>query len=172
MNAQPRPFTVPRFVCDDMVGKLARLLRMIGYYAHYFRRIDDAQLIGFASEKGYVLLTRDTLLLPRRGLGPHLFIRFDHPHRQLRQVVDELDLAIDTDRFYSLCLECNRALVAARSEEVRGLVPPYVYDRQTSFSRCDGCRRIFWPATHREGMDRRLRRMLGLSDSMEGEGTS
>ena len=162
MNRRPVPFADPTFACDDMLGKLARHLRMIGYFGHYFHRIEDAKLVAFASRNRQVLLTRDTLIMARRELGAHLFVRSDHALEQLAQVVADLSLDVDPERFYSICLECNQALEPVEAMDLRGLVPPYVFKHQQQYSRCPQCCRIFWPATHRTQMDRRIRKALGL----------
>ena len=143
-----------------MLGKLARDLRAIGYFAHYFQSIDDDKLVRFAKENGHALLTRDTRIRQRKDLGVHLFIRSDFAFEQLAQVVRELSLCVDASRFYTVCIECNLALVTLQKSEVRGLVPPYVYKTQDRFSCCPGCEKIFWPATHMDHMDQRLRKTL------------
>lgn len=147
------PFFSPVFVCDDMLGRLAKGLRMVGYFAHYFRKIDDARLVELTKKAGHVLLTRDTLILPRRNLGPHLFVKSDFHNEQLDQVVRDLRLPMDKGRAFTICLECNVQLGHLEPENARGLVPPYVFSSQESFARCPYCRRIYWQATHRSRMD-------------------
>ena len=160
----PEPFEMPKFACDDMLGKLARQLRTIGYFADYFRRIDDSELVRFAAENGRILLTRDTLILPRKNLGPHLFIESDHVEQQLEQVVNELRLRVDTERFFTICLICNTALVHIDRASVKDKVPPYVFQTQKTFSRCPSCEKIYWPATHKRNMEQRICAMVSCRE--------
>src|SRR3982074_3541826 len=44
--------TMPRFLADANVGRLARWLRAYGYDAAYAAHIDDSQLIGAAPPRG------------------------------------------------------------------------------------------------------------------------
>ena len=162
MTELRRPFLHPIFICDDMLGKLSRALRKIGYFSHYFRTIEDKELVRSAAQNDWVLLTRDTLILPRRGLGRHLFVQSDHWDEQLGQVVSEMKLETDTQRFFSICLECNHTLVPVEKASIRGLVPPYVYYRKERFSKCPECDRIYWRATHWDNMDQTIRDVLKI----------
>ena len=37
---------------------------------------------------------------------------------------------------FTLCLECNQPLVSKEKEEVKELVPPYVFETQTQYMQC------------------------------------
>ena len=154
---------VPRkFVCDVMLGRLARWLRVLGYSAAYFRQIDDDELAAYAREKGLFLITRDTRIVERSDIGPHLLLVENDSFEQLKLVVARLGLRVDRERAFSRCVECNEPLAAVEKSEIRGLVPPFVYSRQDRFSRCPSCGRIYWPATHH-------RKMLDKLDEVFGE---
>ena len=151
----------PAFACDSMVGRLARWLRILGYDATYARGAGDARLVARARAEGRVLLTRDRGLAERRGIGRFLLVQSNDPPTQLREVVAALGLSVDPARLFRRCPACNGAVEAVQRESVRGLVPPYVYGTQRSFSRCAGCRRVYWPATHHDHMLRELEALFG-----------
>lgn len=140
----------PRFLCDMMLGRLAKWLRLLGYDTKYFPLIDDSELIKIALEEQRILLTRDTLLLKRRPIKQGrigvLFIESDRYVGQLRQVVNEFDL----EDGKALCNVCNTKLITAAKESVKKEIPPYVFKTQTEFKGCPVCGRIFWRATHWE----------------------
>jgi len=123
--------------------------------------MDDADLVERAREEGRVLLTRDRRLLERRRLAEGLLIEDDDPMVQLEQVVRALGLAIDGDRLFRRCLECNVPMERVTGEEVKEKVPPYVLETQERFARCPSCDRVFWAATHVDEMRRRLARAFG-----------
>ena len=152
----------PAFACDSMVGRLARWLRILGYDATYARDAVDARLVAQARAEGRVLLTRDRRLVERSGIGRFVLVRSDDPPTQLREVVAALGLTVDPARWFRRCPACNGAVEAVARESVRGLVPPYVYGTQRSFSRCANCGRVYWPATHRDHM---LRELEALPDA-------
>jgi uncharacterized protein with PIN domain len=149
----------PRFLADAMLGRLARWLRILGYDAEYFPG-EDNDLLRQAWQQQRILLTRDTRLLQRRRLPPHLYIRSDHVTEQLRQVVAALRLnpAVPPAR---RCLCCNTVLEPRHKEEVLGLVPEFVWSHHEAFWGCPRCGRIYWAGTHRRRMEETIKALGG-----------
>lgn len=154
----------PRFIADCMLGKLAKRLRMLGFDTAYERRIDDGDLVRLAVEQRRTLLTRDTRLVVRRALkrSPAGFLLIDSemPEEQLRQVFSHFGLRPSRDRLLTRCLRCNLPIEPVPAAQVRDRVPAYVHATQKRFSRCPGCGRVYWRATHVESMMARLERRL------------
>lgn len=145
----------PRFLADAMLGRLARWLRILGYDAEYFPGEDD-DLLRLARREGRVLLTRDTRLLRRRPLPPHLFIQSDHVMEQLRQVVTALRLN-PTAPPARRCVCCNAVLEPRPKAEVFGLVPEFVWSQHETFWACPACQRIYWAGSHRQRMEEAIK---------------
>ncbi len=147
-----------RFIVDNNVGKLAKWLRMMGYDARFFNGDNDSRMVRTALDEGRVLLTRDTQVVKRRvvttGQLRGILLASDNPEQQIRQVFEALEL--DCVRPFTICLECNQPLEERRREEVRELVPPYVFKTQSQFVQCPACHRIYWRGTHWQAMTRRL----------------
>lgn len=133
-------------LADRMLGKLARLLRMIGQDVEYVREGDPLEIARRAQREGRVFLTRDRKLAMRKDLGATLFVENNYPFHQARQVLRELGLSIDSD--FKRCVEDNGTLQAIDKEEARPRVPPYVLDTARGFFRCDRCAKIYWDGTH------------------------
>ncbi len=150
------------FVVDCNAGKLARWLRMMGYDTLFFRDIDDGQLVELALREGRVLVTRDTQIARRRvavsGRLRVVLTRDDDPKRQLRHVMEELNLDWRGTEF-TRCLECNRPLLPRGREEVKDLVPPYVFRTQAQYVQCPSCGRVYWQGTHWQRMKQALEEM-------------
>jgi uncharacterized protein len=158
MESPPRlPCSVeaPRFLVDAMLGRLAKWLRILGYDAEYFPGEDD-DLLRQTRRQGRVLLTRDTRLLRRRPLPPHLFIESDQVMEQLRQVVTalRLDPAAPPAR---RCPRCNVVLEPRDRAEVLGRVPEFVWSHHQVFWACPRCQRIYWAGTHRRRMEEAIK---------------
>ncbi len=149
-----------RFAVDKMLGRLARWLRVIGQDVVYGPELSGLVLLRTARRDGRTVLTRDTRLLRRRELPPHLFIASDHFREQLRQVVAAFGLDAGA-RLLTRCLDCNVELEGIERSCVRARVPPYVWATQERFHMCPRCRRVFWSATHLDRMRHELDR-LGL----------
>lgn len=149
-----------RFMVDYNAGKLARWLRMTGYDTAYFREGSDAQMLEKARVEDRIVLTRDTSIIKRKlvtgGSVKALLLKDDDPKKQFRQVAEDLKL----DYFYkplSLCLGCNEPLAPASPEEVRGKVPPYVFNRHTQFFCCPRCSSVYWAGSHKKAIEDKLK---------------
>jgi hypothetical protein len=145
-NPSLAPTTKPAFLADEMVGRLAKWLRLLGYDTSYVKGIKDDIILDLAEAQGRIILTRDTLLIRRKRCRRYIFIRSDFWREQLKQVYIEAGLS--TDAVLTICPRCNCRLQSEANESLKSLVPPYVYSSQNSFSRCPCCARIYWAATH------------------------
>ena len=152
----------PKFIVDANVGKLARWLRMLGYDTIFMNDIDDSVLVDIGLKEERVLLTKDTQIMLRRivtsGKVKALLTAEDDPKEQMRHVITEMKL--DREREFTLCLECNVPLVPRHKDEVRDLVPPYVYKTQTQYHQCPICGRIYWRGTHWKHMNQELEMLM------------
>ena len=145
------------------MGKLAKWLRMMGYDALFFEGSSDSHMIATALAENRVILTRDTQVMRRRvvtsGRLRAILIQSDEPEQQMRQVMDTLKLDCQFQPF-SICLECNQPLLERSKEEVKDLVPPYVFQTQSQYMECSACHRIYWRGTHWQAMTRKLEHLV------------
>ncbi|UCH51203.1 MAG: Mut7-C RNAse domain-containing protein [Chloroflexota bacterium] len=150
-----------KFIIDNNVGKLAKWLRIMGYDALLFTEEDDGKMVKLALAQNRIILTKDTQIMRRRlvtsGRLKAILIEDDDSKAQLHQVVEDLDLDYQF-RPFSVCLECNQNLVERDKEEVRDLVPPYVFETQSLYMECPSCHRIYWRGTHWQAMNQELAR--------------
>jgi uncharacterized protein with PIN domain len=155
-----------KFIVDSNVGRLARWLRIAGFDTVFINDLDDNRLVRLALSEGRVLLTKDTQILKRRvattGRLKVILIESEEVKAQLRQVVITLKLAEEIKPF-TLCLECNHPLVPKDKEEVKELVPPYVFETQTQYMECPACHRVYWRGTHWQRMSRELEKIVSES---------
>ena len=134
-----------KFLADNMLGRLATWLRLLGYDTLYIPHADDPELARIARLEDRVLLTRDVELTRRRGVH-HLLIESDQVEAQLQQVLRVYHLsALEA---FSRCAECNAPLDDASKESVQDSVPSYVFQTQERFRRCAQCGRVYWRGTH------------------------
>lgn len=152
-----------KFIVDNNVGKLAKWLRIMGYDALLFTAKDDGEMIKIALSQDRVVLTKDTQVMKRwlvtSGRLKAILIEDDNPKVQLRQLVDVLNLDCQF-RPFSLCLECNEKLVERGRDEVRDLVPPYVFKTQSQYMQCPLCHRVYWRGTHWQAMSKELEKFM------------
>ena len=151
-----------KFIADHNVGKLAKWLRMLGYDTLFFTGDDDWQMIMTALNEGRLILTRDTQIM-RRGVVTSgrlkaILIQGDEPSQQMQQVAETLDLDYQS-RLFTICLECNQPLEERTKQQVKGRVPPYVFQTQDQYVECPSCHRIYWKGTHWKAMTKQLERL-------------
>jgi uncharacterized protein with PIN domain len=151
-----------KFMVDINVAKLAKWLRIMGYDTELFDGDDDSRMIVSALRQGRVILTKDTQIMKRgvvaSGRLKTVLITSDQPEEQIRRVIETLKLDCQF-RPFTLCLECNQPLVERSKEEVKELVPPYVFQTQNQYMECPACHRIYWKGTHWQAMTRKLQKI-------------
>jgi hypothetical protein len=140
---------MPTFLCDAMLGSLARWLRFFGYDTGFLGpELADEEVAARARDEGRWLLTRDRELA---AVGPRtLLVRSEDVESQLVEVFGRLGLSPSAGLEGSRCSECNGELAPAERDELSELVPPYVLATAERFRRCTGCGRVYWPGTHTE----------------------
>jgi uncharacterized protein with PIN domain len=135
----------PRFSVDEMLGSLARWLRIMGYDTIYHRDQSDTEIVNTASEEGRFLLTRDKELAFRAG-DEGVFIEDDDVTAQLRQVSKLLGLTLDESM--TRCTLCNGELETLSPQDAEELVPEGALENNDEFFRCVECGKVYWKGTH------------------------
>ncbi len=154
-----------KFLVDLNVARLGKWLRALGFDTLFLPQASDDEIIQVAIQSRRVLLTRDTHILRRRvvatGQLRALLVVGDDVREQVRYVLRRLGVSTAPTRrgMFSLCIECNLPLEGMAKEQVRGLVPPYVFETQSAFMQCPGCRKIYWQGTHWANMRLELTRV-------------
>jgi uncharacterized protein len=144
---RPVPLRDTRFVVDVNLGRLARLLRLLGFDVWWTSDADDETLVDVSLAERRILLTRDRGLLKRRVVTHGVFVHSDDPQAQTVEVIRRLDLG---ERLAPLtrCMRCNGDLVAVSKEQVIDRLEPMTRRYYSDFVRCADCGRISWPGSH------------------------
>jgi uncharacterized protein with PIN domain len=158
-----RPVEV-RFLCDAMLGGLARWLRAAGYDAQFEYGIADRDLLRLAQATGRILLSSDGPLFERNIIKDALLKALYIPQQldkiaQLRFVLKELHLPLGPSR----CMACGGELLSVPKHEVMGEAPPLAYRNCQEFFRCRTCLKLFWQGTHWQKITRKLEEVARAS---------
>ena len=143
-----------RFLCDAMLGKLARYLRMCGYDTAYTldRGAETDGAIGdLARREDRTLLTRDADLAARTA-GALLLTERDI-EAQLRELGDA-GVSLSLPETPTRCGRCNGAL--ARVDGVASTPDDTPDPAETPLWRCVECGQYFWKGSHWDDVRRRL----------------
>lgn len=140
-----------KFAVDCMLGKLAKWLKILGFDAIFFSKIEDEELMAIAQKEDRILLTRDTGIIERARRLSTLLIESENWREQVKQVLDHFGIWEDVEP-NSRCIECNTPLKEISKERAKNLVTPFVYKTADAFALCPGCERVFWRGTHLKDM--------------------
>jgi len=136
-----------RFVLDVHLGKLAVLLRLLGFDALFPGDVDDGILADISSVESRILLTCDRKLLMRKSVVHGCLIRSRNPEEQARQVLDRFGLA-GSVRPFSRCPACSGFLSCVEKGEITHLLQPLTRTHYSEFRRCCQCGGVYWKGSH------------------------
>ena len=145
----------PRWLVDEMLGRLARYLRFVGCDTVYVRGLADEEIVELARREERVLLTRDRELA-RRVPGAVLVASpaVGEQWRAVRTAYPELATAPTFLR----CSLCNGLL--GRSGPAVGVgsseLPPAVRSGAAPLFRCGSCGHLYWDGSHTARIRERL----------------
>ncbi len=148
-----------RFIVDCMLGKLAKWLKILGFDAQFFSKIEDDELLTIAKDEGRILLTKDTALIQRAQDVETLFLDSDEWQNQVQQVLDHFHLRENVAP-HTRCIDCNVLLKHLPKKNAENLVSTFVFEKADSFVLCPNCGRVFWQGTHFKDMEVQLQEIL------------
>lgn len=151
-----------KFLCDEMLGGLARWLRAAGYDAAMPEPgTPDRALVDQARAQGRILLTCDRALLDIKG-APDVTHMLDTDTLEgwsidLRETLGVNWLAAPFTR----CLVCNVELIEADADAMAAM-PEEARNGTGPHRQCPKCARGYWPGSHAKRMTARLKAFAGL----------
>jgi hypothetical protein len=146
------PHTALRFICDSMLGRLAKNLRMLGFDTLYDSGCNARNLVRTGAKQQRII---------SKPAASILFLHSNDPKDQLREVIAACSIDKAAVHPFSLCLRCNVKLAAITKEAAEGLVADYVYATVEQFAACPSCGRLYWKGTHYSDMAGRIPEMTG-----------
>jgi len=159
---QPRPLRHERFVCDAHLGKLARLLRMLGFDTAYSRLAREPDLARSAGTEDRAVLTRSRALLKHRRIRLGRLIHSRHVDIQTTEVIRRFRLAPRIEPF-GRCAVCNGELESVAKELVAERIPAQTLAWRDTYFRCLSCDHLYWDGTHVARLRRRFATILATA---------
>ncbi len=155
--------SLPRFVVDVNLGKLATYLRMLGFDTATVPGAEDSALARIASQEERILLTRDRGLLKRKVVEKGYCVVADQPASQLRDVLANFHLT-GLVRPFQRCLNCNGQLQPVDKEAIQERLLEDTRRRFQAFWICPSCGKVYWQGSHYERMQAFIRQVLADSN--------
>ena len=133
----------PIFLCDAMLAKLARWLRIFGYDTELASpRESDEKILERARLEVRILLTRDKELARHRDV----LLVPETPIEQIKFLIRKLGITISEKPVPLYCSTCNGRLRIAKPEEL----PKFVNYGWV----CTECGQQYWEGSHWKGVKR------------------
>jgi uncharacterized protein len=144
-NSGSQHSLLPAFDLDGMLGALAKWLRILGFDASYPCRTPSSGRVFVTTKQ--VPGRLDTIIVDERD-----------SLAQLRQVLEQAEVAPDPDLFLNRCLICNIPVEKISRDKAAGRVPEQVLQVVSMFNECPKCGRVYWEGSHSERIKRRLQK--------------
>ncbi len=147
VKLREKPLRKIAFVVDVNLGRLARMLRLLGFDALFSNAYDDDEIVAIAEAQGRVVLTRDRRLLYAKAVTHGYWVRSVWPRRQVDEVVRRFDLSGQI-RPFSRCADCNGRIEPVAKETVADRLEPKTKKYYETFYRCLSCGKVYWEGSH------------------------
>jgi uncharacterized protein with PIN domain len=144
---RPAPLRTVTFICDVHLGRLARALRILGFYTLYRNDYTDHEIVAIASSDHRMVLTRDRGLLKHSAVTHGYCVRSTVWREQAREIIERFDLQKVSVPF-SRCALCNGIIARVEKNEILGLLEDQTKKCYEAFSQCGSCRKIYWEGSH------------------------
>ncbi len=134
-----------KFLVDQMLGKLAKYLRFMGYDTFYTNEpVSDRELIEIAKKENRIILTRDKVIA--QNVPGSVYLKGSSLKEQFLEL--NQNIKITKIAILSRCSVCNSVLEKVDKEAVKNLVPEYIYLHNTEFYVCNNCKKVYWYGSH------------------------
>lgn len=159
VKLRDKPLREPSFVVDVHLGKLSRLLRMLGFNAKYRNDFKDSEIVDISVSESRIILTRDRRLLFAKVITHGYWIRSVQAEAQLQEVLKRFDLFSKIKTFHR-CLVCNGIIQPVAKDSIAHLLEPKTRTYYNDFSHCQECGKIYWKGSHVDHMNKTVSRLL------------
>lgn len=161
-----RPLRDPRFVLDVHLGRLARLLRMLGFDALWRDGATDDELVRIAAAEHRILLTRDRALAGNPRLARVRWLEPRKPAEQIAAVLAQFDL-YGRIRPFTRCMVCNGAVAPVEKREVAHRLLPGTLRDHGEFFACGECGKLYWKGSHYRNMQVLIEKLMQVARTGE-----
>ena len=147
IRLRPKPLRESSFVVDVNLGKLAQKLRLLGFDTLFRNDFEDDEIVKIAASQHRIVLTRDKGILKQKAVTHGYWIRNSDPKKQLKEVVERLQLQNDFSPF-SRCTVCNGKLETVEKDKLSQQLSADTFRYYQKFWKCSGCGKIYWQGSH------------------------
>ena len=152
-----------KILCDQMLGTLAKWLRILGFDTFYVNaEMSDEDLLNIAKGENRTIFTRDKELIIRGKKKNQNFMAIETTDLdlQLNQVLKHVN--IDEKSILSRCTLCNTVLDTVEKNKAQGKIPSKVFENNEKFWFCSKCNKFYWMGSHYNEMINKIDKIKKL----------
>jgi len=159
IRLREKPLRETRFILDVHLGKLVRMLRMLGFDSLYRNDYHDVEIVSTALSEKRIILTRDRGILKIKTVTHGYCIRSLEPLQQIAEVLKRFDLYSQIRPFFR-CISCNGIIVPVEKKAIIHRLKQKTKEYYNEFSICSVCEKLFWKGTHFHRMKRFIDQLM------------
>ena len=159
VRLRPEPLRQSAFVLDVHLGKLVRMLRLLGFDCLYRNDYEDPEIVDISVRQNRIILTRDRHLLQAGAVTRGYWVRSGAVDDQVGEILHRFDL-FSQIRSFRRCLLCNGPLKSVRKEDILEHLEPKTILYYNTFFQCRQCGQIYWKGTHFEELEKKVERWV------------
>ncbi|MCD6502909.1 MAG: hypothetical protein J7K58_01560 [Euryarchaeota archaeon] len=146
-------------VCDCMLGRLAKMLRILGYVVYYDSKASDKELLELSKKYKAILITRDLEL--SKLYEKSLYLKDHDINAQLDTVLRYLkeNEILPMTQILETCPECGTPILECDREYVKGNYYESTYCAYESFYYCPSCKKLYWKGYQYKSLLKTIRNM-------------
>jgi len=144
---QPSNLRNPKFIVDVHLGKVAKMLRLLGFDVFFDSLMDDGGILDESLKNKRIILTRDRGILKQRQARYGYYVRGDTLKDRMKGIIKRYELK-DKIKPLTRCCECNGKLTYIRKEEILSQLEPLTRKHYDKFYRYASCDKIYWQGSH------------------------
>ena len=103
VHLHSKPLRGTRFIVDVHLGKLARMLRFLGFDTAFNNDLTHHEIVERSLQEQRIILTRDKGILKCKTVTHGYWVRHNEPKEQVREVVKRLQL----EHRFQPCTRCS-----------------------------------------------------------------
>jgi uncharacterized protein len=143
------------FICDSMLGKLLRYLRILG-----FNTILITSMAELDSYKNNPTIYFTKNRKQKAPCSNCIYIKSTDVFSQLAEIKDIIKLHIDAETLMKRCIKCNILLNHADKNDIEGFVPEFIFHKYSIFKTCPLCKKVYWEGSHVEHMGKWVKEII------------
>lgn len=149
-----------KFLCDQMLGTLAKWLRILGFDTYFAdEKVKDIELLNIAQDENRILISRDKELIQRckKRQIDSIFLESKDLDEQIKKTLKNIN--VNKNQILTRCTVCNSILEKVEKKQVKGKVPEKVFNFKDEFWYCPNCDKFYWHGSHFDKMKQKIREL-------------